>query len=83
MTGTYVMRGWLVDSKTGKKLKDSDGEYKFTVKENHSSGEVVVELPITGYNKLSGYKLTAYEECYKKGGWIGFRPPFLHFNLKD
>ena len=62
--GKYVMRGWLVDHKTGKKLIDSDGETAFEIDESHASGEVVVDLPIKGYNKLGGYSLTAFEELY-------------------
>ena len=62
--GKYVMRGWLVNHKNGKKLIDSDGETEFEITEPHASGEVVVDLPIKGYNKLGGYSLTAFEELY-------------------
>ena len=65
--GKYVMKGWLVNKKNGKKLKDSDGETEFEITEEHASGKVLVELPVTGYSKLGGYKLTAFEELYYVG----------------
>ena len=61
--GTYVMKGWLVNTKTGKKLSGSDGEKKFTITDN-GSGKIVVELPVAHYGKIHGVKLTAFEELY-------------------
>lgn len=63
--GKYVMRGWLMDKKTGKKVADSEGETEFTVPENGPfAGAVTVDLPIENYGKLGGHKLVAYEELY-------------------
>lgn len=58
----YVARGYLVDPKTGMKLKGSDGSTEFTAKA--TNGTVKVTLPINGYEKLRGKKLVAFEECY-------------------
>ena len=69
--GKYVMRGWLVNHKNGKKLIDSDGETEFEITEPHASGEVVVDLPIKGYKKLGGYSLTAFEELYYVAEIVG------------
>ena len=67
MPGKYVMKGWLVNTENGKKLKESDGETEFEITEEHASGKVTVKLPVTGYDKLGGYKLTAFEELYYIG----------------
>jgi LPXTG-motif cell wall-anchored protein len=62
--GKYIARGWLVDKKTGKKLTKSDGEQAFTLNEFTAKGYIKVNLPVTGYSKLSGYSLVAFEELY-------------------
>ena len=55
---TYIMKGYLVSKKTGKKIKGSDGEVTFTPAE--ASGEIEMKLSA---KKGSG-KLVAYEFCY-------------------
>lgn len=54
----YVMKGWFVDKKTGKKIKRSDGKTSFTP--DKPEGSVDVKL------KLAGAKgdVVAYEYCY-------------------
>lgn len=77
---TYVMKGWLVNKKTGKKIKGSDGSVTFTPSE--PNGYVVVTL------KLKGFKGTAvaYEECYMTGTVDGKQKETKvgeHKNIKD
>ena len=62
--GEYIARGWLVNTKNGKKLKKSDGEKRFTLSEYTEEGSVEVKLPVTGFKQLGGYSLTAFEELY-------------------
>ena len=63
--GKYIMRGWLMDKKTGKMVEDSEGETEFDVPEGGPySGAVTVDLPIKNYGKLGGHKLVAFEELY-------------------
>ncbi len=77
---TYVMKGWLVNKKTGRKIKGSDGSVTFTPSE--PNGYVVVTL------KLKGFKGTAvaYEECYMTGTVDGKQKETKvgeHKNIKD
>ena len=62
--GQYFMRGWLVDKETGKKIEGSEGETLLNVTEGTTSGTVTVNLSIDNYDKLSGHKIVAFEECY-------------------
>ena len=64
LPGSYVMKGWLVDQETGKKLEGSDGETHFEVTEDSRYGVVTVTLPVSHYDTCGGCKLTAFEECY-------------------
>ena len=62
--GKYIAKGWLVDKKTGKKLKKSDGEKAFSLSEYTPEGAVTVKLPVNGIELLGGYDLVAFEEIY-------------------
>ena len=63
--GGYVLKGWLMDTKTGKKLSGSDGEQYLAISDNDdASGEIVMELPVDDYEQLRGKKITAFEELY-------------------
>lgn len=65
--GRYIMRGWLMNKKTGKMVEGSEGETEFTVPEKGPyAGAVTVDLPVKNYDKSGGNKLVAYEELY----WI-------------
>lgn len=54
----YIMKGWLVDKKTGKKIKKSEGQIEFTPTEPTGTVEVTLSL-----KKAKG-NAVAFEECY-------------------
>lgn len=54
----YIMTGFFVDQKTGKRVKDSGGELKF--KAEAANGKVEVKL----YPGDSRSKMVAFEYCY-------------------
>ena len=60
----YVFRGWLVDTLTGEKVPGSDGSV--TIEEcKESSGKTEMPLKTTGYDKMEGHSMTAFEELYQ------------------
>lgn len=58
----YLVKGYLVDTKTGKRIRGSAGERYFKAKK--SDGSIEVELPVKDMKKLYGSKVTAFEELY-------------------
>ena len=85
--GQYFLRGWLVDKETGEKIKGSEGETLLNVTEGATSGTAVVELSIDNYDKLSGHKIVAFEECYyvvtNDDGTPGEKLVGEHKDIKD
>ncbi|MBP3898066.1 MAG: VaFE repeat-containing surface-anchored protein [Mogibacterium sp.] len=85
--GQYFMRGWLVDKETGKKIEGSEGETLLNVTEGTTSGTVTVNLSIDNYDKLSGHKIVAFEECYyvvtNDDGTPGEKLVGEHKDIKD
>ena len=59
----YVIRSWLVDTETGEKVPDSDGDTVIST-EDSSSGEVGMVLKAEEYDGMEGHSMTAREELY-------------------
>ena len=54
----YVMHGWLVDKKTGKKIEGTDSKESFTARSRQGSVVVKIKIP----EGLKG-QFVVYEEC--------------------
>lgn len=59
----YLIKGWLVDTKTGDKVPESDGSASFTT-EDKTSGQIEVTLKTAGFDGMAGHRMTAFEELY-------------------
>lgn len=55
---SYIMKGWLVDKKSGKKVKGSEGEVRFVPTTPNGTVEVTLSV-----RKAKG-NCVAFEECY-------------------
>ncbi len=59
----YAARGWLVDTKTGKKIEGSDGFNTFYINDGEEGGSIEVTLK-ADMSILAGKKVTVFEELY-------------------
>lgn len=71
----YVVRGYLVDKKTGEKITGTDGERTFLPIEQ--SGKVIMRFTFDGRN-LSGRDVVAFERLEYKGKVVA-----VHKDIKD
>lgn len=59
----YVLRSWLADTDTGKKVPGSDESVTLST-EDSSSGQAGMVLKTEAYDEMQGNSMTAFEELY-------------------